>query len=66
MQVNDENLGTILKYLRKKKGMTLMELSSKACVSYPTIVRYEHDDRSPSIRTLLCVLDALDAKLNIE
>ena len=66
MQVNNENLGTILKYLRKKKGMTLMELSLKAGVSYPAIVKYEHNDRSPSIRTLLCVLDALDAKLNIE
>lgn len=66
MQVNDENLGTILKYLRKKRGMTLIEVSEKAGVSYPAIVRYEHDQRSPSIRTLLCVLDALDANLNIE
>ena len=66
MRIDNENLGTVLKYLRKNRGMTLMELSSKAGVSYPAIVRYEHDQRSPSIRMLLCVLDALDAEMNIE
>ena len=47
----------------QKRGMTMLELSEKAGVSYKTVLNCVHNVNSPSLYTLALILNALDAHI---
>ena len=57
-------LGTKIKELRKKKGLTQIELSEKTGLTERTIQRIENHEVEPSIHSLKKMGDVLNHNLN--
>ena len=57
-------IGSRIKHLRKRKGLTLDELASRSELSKGFLSQLEHDLTSPSIATLDDILEALGSSLS--
>ena len=57
-------LGTKIKELRKKKGLTQIELSEKSGLTERTIQRIENHEVEPSKHSLKKIGEVLDCNLN--
>lgn len=58
-----ESMGSLIRQLRIKKGLTQSELAQKAGLSQPVIGQYELDKRSPKPETLHKLADALGCSI---
>ena len=65
MRLKDNNVSDVLKYLRGRIGISKTELSRRSGVSVASIVRYENGERIPNLTTLWCLLDVLEADIEI-
>lgn len=59
-----ENIGTIIRRIRKSKNLTMKELGKKIGISEQGIGNYERGDRAPSIETLTKIAAALGVTIN--
>ena len=59
-------LGTKIKELRKKKGLTQRDLSEKSGLSLRTIQRIENDENKPSVYSLRKIGEVLNHKFNLK
>ena len=59
-------LGTKIKVLRKKKGLTQLDLSEKSGLSLRTIQRIENDENKPSAYSLRMIGEVLNYKFNLK
>jgi len=50
----------LIRQVRDQKGITLDELSLKTGISRRTIIRYEQDNLSPTLKTLEKIANALE------
>lgn len=57
------DLGSIVKDLRKKKGMKQSELAEKAGISRVAVGNYERNERTPNVEILLKLANALDVPI---
>ena len=55
-------LGKVLRNLREEAGMTQEELAFKAKIDRPYISQLEHDKKSPTLKMLFRLCDALGVK----
>ena len=58
--------GQKIKELRKKKGLTQIDLSEKSSLSLRTIQRIENNENKPSIYSLRKIGEVLDYKFNLK
>lgn len=59
-------LGTKIKELRKKEGLTQLDLSEKSGLSLRTIQRIENDENKPSVYSLRMIGEVLNYKFNLK
>ena len=59
-------LGSKIKELRKKKGLTQFDLSEKSGLSLRTIQRIENNENKPSVYSLRKIGEVLDYKFNLK
>lgn len=59
-------LGIKVKELRKKKGLTQLDLSEKSGLSLRTIQRIENDENKPSVYSLRMIGEVLNYKFNLK
>jgi len=59
-------LGTKIKELRKKKGLTQRDLSEKSGLSLRTIQRIENDENKPSVYSLRKIGEVLNHRFNLK
>ena len=59
-------LGTKIKELRKKEGLTQVDLSEKSGLSLRTIQRIENDENKPSVDSLRMIGEVLNYKFNLK
>ena len=59
------SIGEKIKLIRKAKGISQKKLAEKAGVDTNTILFFENDKTSPSIRTVELMLKALGYRLEI-
>lgn len=64
--VIEDDIGSLIKSLRKDRDMTLEELSRRSGVSPSALSRFERNKRTPTLKSFDAVLSALDASLVIE
>ena len=57
------NLGEMIKSLRIDRGLTATELARLCKCNQSTISKYESGRRTPTMRALTSLLEALDAEL---
>lgn len=62
MMLNAEIIGSVLKELRKNKGLTQEQLSGLAILDRTHYSKLERGLRSPTIETLFKIAQALDMK----
>jgi transcriptional regulator with XRE-family HTH domain len=55
-----------LRGLRQKRGLTLDQTAMRSGVCRLTVFNVEHGKTSPTLETLLLILNGLDARLVIE
>ena len=60
-----ENLGSSLKVLRQRHGLTLAQVAGRAVISKGHLCRLEKGEKSPSIRTLVRVLAVFGMSVSI-
>ena len=58
-------LGPKIKELRKKEGLTQLDLSEKSGLSLRTIQRIENNENKPSVYSLRKIGEVLDYKFNL-
>ena len=58
--------GQKIKELRKKKGLTQIDLSEKSSLSLRTIQRIENNENKPSVYSLRKIGEVLDYKFNLK
>lgn len=61
-----DNIGELIKSVRKQKGYTQKQLAEKAGVSNNSLIRYENGETSPSIQVLQLISNALGVDLLAE
>lgn len=61
-----DNIGELIKSVRKQKGYTQKQLAEKAGVSNNSLIRYENGETSPSMQTLQLISNALGVDLLAE
>ena len=54
------NTAEIIRTARKRKGLTMKQLSEKSGVSLPTIWNVENERNTPSMDTMLALMRAMD------
>ena len=54
------NTAEIIKTARKRKSLTMKQLSEKSGVSLPTIWNIENERNTPSMDTMLALMRAMD------
>ena len=59
-------LGTKIKELRKKEGLTQLDLSEKSGLSLRTIKRIENNENKPSVYSLRMIGEVLNYKFNLK
>ena len=59
-------LGTKIKELRKKEGLTQVDLSEKSGLSLRTIQRIENNENKPSVYSLRMIGEVLNYKFNLK
>jgi len=59
-------LGTKIKELRKKEGLTQLDLSEKSGLSLRTIQRIENNENKPSVYSLRMIGEVLNYKFNLK
>ena len=59
-------LGTKIKELRKKEGLTQLDLSEKSGLSLRTIQRIENNENKPSVYSLRMIGKVLNYKFNLK
>tara|TARA_R110002072_G_scaffold56154_2_gene145690 strand:- start:36 stop:644 length:609 start_codon:yes stop_codon:yes gene_type:complete len=59
-------LGIKVKELRKKKGLTQLDLSEKSGLSLRTIQRIENNENKPSVYSLRMISEVLNYKFNLK
>ena len=59
-------LGTKIKGLRKKEGLTQLDLSEKSGLSLRTIQRIENNENKPSVYSLRMIGEVLNYKFNLK
>ena len=52
--------GDILKRLRKERGLSQMEIVRRTGLDRTTVPKYEKGVRSPNLKTILLIAEALD------
>jgi transcriptional regulator with XRE-family HTH domain len=62
--VAEPSIGSVIKRLRREKGMSLQELAKASGVSVGMISQVERDISNPSVRVLTALRRALDAPLS--
>jgi HTH-type transcriptional regulator / antitoxin HipB len=60
------NLGDIVRFHRKKSGLTQSELAKLASIGKAAVYDLEHGTKSTRLDTLYKVLHVLNIKLNVE
>ncbi|MDH2391217.1 helix-turn-helix transcriptional regulator [Streptomyces sp. HNM0663] len=60
---SSDRVATLLKQARTRAGLSQSALSAATAVPQPNISDYEAGKRSPTVRTLLALLDACDVEL---
>lgn len=63
MERNRTELGTRIRSLRKKKGLTQTKLGAILHVDYQTVSRWECDVYEPTMTLAVCLADALGVSL---
>ncbi|MBX5088326.1 helix-turn-helix domain-containing protein [Rhizobium lentis] len=58
-------LGSVIRRLRKEKGLSLKQLSESSGVSVGMLSQVERDVSNPSVRVLSAIRQALDAPLSV-
>lgn len=58
------DFGSHIRRLRKARGLTQEQLAERAKLASDTIRRLEKEEFSPSLRTIKCVVKALDLRLS--
>ena len=53
----------LLRQAREHAGLTQSELAQRTAIAQPNISAYEGGRRSPTVRTLLTLLDACEVRL---
>ena len=66
MCIRDRKLGTKIKELRKKEGLTQLDLSEKSGLSLRTIQRIENNENKPSVYSLRMIGEVLNYKFNLK
>jgi len=61
----DELVGRLLVSMRKRQGLTQVQLADRAGTSQPVISAYEHSRRDPSVATLRRLVEAGGERLSI-
>lgn len=61
-----DNIGELIKSVRKQRGYTQKQLAEKAGISRNSIIKYESGDMSPSIQALQLISNALGVDLLAE
>ena len=56
------NFSDMLKYLRKREGLTQQELAKKLDISKSTVSMYENGNREPDFETLETIADFFNQK----
>lgn len=64
--MNDFNIGTLVKELRKKSGLTQLELATLAGVGKTTVFDIEKNKESVRWNNLLAVLRVLNIKVEFK
>ena len=54
---------TLLKQIRKQKGLKQLEIAKKANISLMSYQRYEYGERIPDVYTAQLIAQALDTKV---
>jgi HTH-type transcriptional regulator / antitoxin HipB len=60
-----EELGQLIKQIRKRKGLTQKELSQKMGISDSAVNKYESGKENPTLHTLRKIAAALGVELEI-
>ena len=58
------NFSDMLKYLRKREGLTQQELAKKLDISKSTVSMYENGNREPDFETLETIADFFNVDMN--
>lgn len=58
------NIGALIRHLRRSKAMTQMELAEKMGISYQQVQKYEKGTSELTIKRLLQVADALSVPIS--
>ncbi|MGD0465836.1 MAG: helix-turn-helix domain-containing protein [Gammaproteobacteria bacterium] len=69
MAINDnllENLGSIIRYHRKKCGINYLELAKLAQVGKTTVFDIEHSKKTIRFNTMLKILDVLNITIELK
>lgn len=60
---NNQKIGSLLRYFRKKNGVTQTELANIACISPQQIQKYEKGSDRIAVSRLITLLDFLNISL---
>ncbi len=61
-----EEIGSVIRFHRKKSGLTQLELAKLAGIGKAAVYDMEHSTKSTRIDTLLKVLNVLNIKIILE
>ena len=64
MKYDSGDIGKKIVEFRKQKKMTRHKLAYKACVDGTALMRIERGENSPTLDTLLKIIDGLDISLS--
>jgi transcriptional regulator with XRE-family HTH domain len=64
MDINANQLGTNIVYLRTQKGLNQKDFAAKIGVSQVSLSNYEHGKQTPPLEMLVKIADALDVSLD--
>lgn len=65
MQVTTTNVGYVVRQLREARGVSQKDLGELSRVGQPQISKIENGERNPSVATLVHVVEALKASLQV-
>lgn len=65
MSLGDYMLGDLIRYMRKSRGITQEELSSKIYISTSTLSHYETGSRLVPYHTFLLIAKICEYKVNV-
>jgi transcriptional regulator with XRE-family HTH domain len=57
--------GSLIRAVRRRRGLTQAELAARAGTSQPVVSAYEHGRRDPTVSTLAKLIEAAGERLDI-